>query len=140
MQTLDLDYARLAYRPDLHVLFLRWTRAVSSAEHRQGYEAALALALEVGAGHWLIDLRTRGLASTEDFRWILVDFRLKLSTTLPTLDRRLAYFVTPHYATLLQERLEAFEANSPLASGAQTPIRTFTEEQFAQQWLAGGQL
>jgi hypothetical protein len=140
MHTLDLDYVRLTYRPDLHVLFLRWTRPVSSAEHQAGYQAALTLARQMQVGHWLIDLRTRGLASAEDFRWVLVDFRNELAAALPTLDRRLAYFVTPYHATLIEERLQEAEASSALVPNHQTTIHTFTEERFAQQWLADGQL
>ncbi|WP_324674236.1 hypothetical protein [Hymenobacter sp. GOD-10R] len=136
MHTLDLSYVRLAYRPDLHVLFLRWTRPVSSAEHQEGYLAALTLARQMQVGHWLIDLRTRGLASAEDFQWVMVDFRLTLAATLPEVDRRLAYFVTPYHATLIQERQQQLEATTGLPADKQTAVQAFTEEQFAQQWLA----
>jgi len=136
MQTLDLDYIRLTYRADLHVLFLRWTRTVSSAEHREGYRAALELARTVQTGHWLIDLRTRGLASAEDFEWVLIDFRTELAMALPNQDRRLAYFVTPYHATIIEERLQTVDASLRTPAHEQTAIQTFTEEQFAQQWLA----
>jgi hypothetical protein len=136
MQTLDLDYVRLTYRPDLHVLFVRWTRSVSPAEHRAGYRAALTLALSVKAGHWLIDLRTRGLAAAEDFKWVMIDFRAELAAILPNQSRRLAYFVTPYHATVLRERLREEESGMMLSAREQTPIQAFTEEQFAQQWLA----
>ncbi|OUJ76144.1 hypothetical protein [Hymenobacter crusticola] len=136
MHTLDLDYVRLAYRSDLHVLFLRWTRPVSSAEHQEGYQAALSLARQMQVGHWLIDLRTRGLASAEDFRWVMVDFRLTLAAALPDLDRRLAYFVTPYHAMLIQERQREIEATNPLPAHTPTAVQAFTEERFAQQWLA----
>ena len=140
MHILDLDYVRLNYRSDLHVLFLRWTRSVSSAEHRDGYWAALELASAVQAGRWLIDLRTRGLASAEDFRWVLADFWAKMTAALPGVDCRLAYFVTPYHASLIQERLREVAATDPTAAGALASTHTFTEEQFAQQWLAGGSL
>ncbi|GGF03728.1 hypothetical protein [Hymenobacter cavernae] len=136
MQTLDLDYIRLTYRADLHVLFLRWTRTVSSEEHREGYRAALELARTVQTGHWLIDLRTRGLASEEDFRWVLIDFRTELALALPDQARRLAYFVTPYHAAIIEGRLQIVEASLRTPVREQTSIQTFTEEQFAQQWLA----
>jgi hypothetical protein len=139
MQTVDLNYVRLTYRPDLHVLFMRWTRAVTPVEHRAGYRAALDLARSVNVGHWLIDLRTRGLAAAEDLRWVLVDFRAELAAALPNQSRRLAYFVTPYHATILQERLRETEASLMIHVREQTPIRIFTEEQFAQQWLSNGQ-
>lgn len=138
MHTPALDYIRLTYRSDLHVLFLRWTRSVTSAEHRDGYRTALALASMEQAGRWLIDLRTRGLASAEDFQWILGDFRGQMAAALPGIDCRLAYFVTPYHATLIQERLHNVPASRLAATATLAPIQTFTEEQFAQQWLAGG--
>ncbi|MCB2410369.1 hypothetical protein [Hymenobacter lucidus] len=121
----ELDYLRLSYRPDLRILFLRWTRLVSSAEHRAGYEAALAFALFHQARHWLIDLRIRGLAEAEDFSWVLTDFRREMQLALPDAPFRVAYLVTPYHKEVIDSRLAVHEA----------VFRTFIEEQAAYQWL-----
>lgn len=131
----DLDFLRLSYRPDLQVLFMRWTRPVSSAEHRQGYAAALGLARSAGAGRWLIDLRSRGLASLEDFAWVLTEFRLQMGAALPAIPRRIAYLVTPYHSETLRERLSLLEPTYPVAVQQGAIIQVFTEEQPAQQWL-----
>ncbi|GAA3938105.1 hypothetical protein [Hymenobacter algoricola] len=127
---LDLSYLRLTYRPDLHTLFMRWTRPVSSEEHRLGYQQALAMAQPLGAGHWLVDLRSRGLASAEDFEWVLKDLRAQLVEALPQTSPRLAYLTTPNHQATILERLK----NPELRGG----FRSFIEEAPAQQWLETG--
>ncbi|TGE20736.1 hypothetical protein E5K00_22400 [Hymenobacter aquaticus] len=124
--TAELEYLRLSYRPDLRILFLRWTRLVSSAEHRAGYQAALRFAQPHQAGHWLIDLRIRGLAEAEDFAWIITTFRQEMQRVLPAVAFRIAYLVTPYQQELINSRLVSQE----------TMFRTFVEEQSAYQWLA----
>ncbi|UOQ54129.1 hypothetical protein [Hymenobacter cellulosivorans] len=121
----ELDFLRLSYRSDLRVLFMRWDRVVTPAEHRAGYQAALAFAHPHQATHWLIDLRIRGLAEAEDFAWVLTDFRAALHRALPGLEFRMAYLVTPYQQALIESRLSAQE----------TVFRTFIEEQSAYQWL-----
>ena len=121
----ELEYLRLSYRPDLRILFLRWTRLVSSVEHRAGYAAALEFAGPHQARHWLIDLRIRGLAEAEDFTWVLTDFRRQMQLALPDAALRVAYLVTPYHKEVIDARLDAHEA----------VFRTFIEEQAAYQWL-----
>lgn len=127
------DYVLISYRPDLHLLIMRWTRPATPAEHRAGYQAGLRVAQPVQAGRWLIDLRSRGLADPADLRWILHDFRAELRAALPGISCRIAYFTTPYQAELLTARLQ--ELNS--LSGA-LEIRVFVEETPAYMWLRQG--
>ncbi|RSK37622.1 hypothetical protein [Hymenobacter metallilatus] len=127
------DYLRLSYRPDLALLFMRWTRPATSEEHRQGYWAALTLARQEQAGQWLIDLRSRGLADPIDLQWVLQEFRQELQKALPTAARRIAYLATPFHADILRPRLAELDQD-PANS---TQVQVFTEEQPAQQWLLG---
>ncbi|WP_426489784.1 hypothetical protein [Hymenobacter sp. 102] len=129
-----LDYLRLSYRPDLQLLFLRWTRPATSEEHREGYQVALELARQEQAGRWLIDLRSRGLADPVDLRWVLEDFRVAFKAALPGVTRRIAYFTTPYHADILRPRLAEFD-HDPSNS---TRLQVFTEELPAQQWLQHG--
>ena len=124
--TAELPYVRLTYRPDLRILFIRWTRLVSSQEHKMGYLEALNFAQQHQAGHWLVDLRTRGLADAEDFQWILREFRRQMRQALPDTTFRVAYLVTPYHQELITSRL-AVEENM---------FRSFIEEKDAYQWLA----
>ncbi|SNC76939.1 hypothetical protein SAMN06265337_3638 [Hymenobacter gelipurpurascens] len=131
MQLLDTDYLRLSYRPDLRLLFMRWTRPASPAEHRAGYHAALTLARQEQAGRWLVDLRSRGLADPSDLHWVLQEFRHDFQAALPGAIRRLAYLTTPYHADVLRPRLTEFS----MMPDAGAEIRVFTEETPAQQWL-----
>ncbi|GAB2797002.1 hypothetical protein HNQ93_004000 [Hymenobacter luteus] len=133
MSAFDSDYLRISYRPDLHVLFMRWTRPATSAEHRAGYLSALQLAEEQQARQWLIDLRSRGLADVADLHWILQEFAAAFQQALPGPERRLAYFTTPYYAEVLEPRLAQFNN-----SGSGLAIRVFTEEMPAYDWLRTG--
>lgn len=128
------DYLHLSYRPDLQLLFLRWTRPATSEEHRAGYHAGLALARQEQAGRWLIDLRSRGLADPTDLQWVLQEFRADFQAALPTVTRRVAYLTTPYHADILRPRLAEFDRD-PANS---TQLQVFTEELPAQQWLQQG--
>ncbi|AYA37923.1 hypothetical protein D3Y59_13235 [Hymenobacter oligotrophus] len=131
------DYLRLSYRPDLRLLFMRWVRPVSSEEHREGYHVALALGREQACGCWLIDLRARGLASVEDFAWVLRAFRERLAEAVPA-PRRIAYLVTPYQAEVMNERLRQLEPEVPEATRLGAAVQAFTEELPAQHWLQAG--
>lgn len=137
MEAVDQDYLRLSYRPDLRLLFLRWTRPVSSEEHRAGYAAALALAVEQQSSHWLIDLRVRGLASAEDFQWVLSTFRPQLRGVLPA-PRRLAYLVTPYQAEAINARMAEVDLSLPEEVRRGADVRVFIEEKPAEHWLQLG--
>lgn len=134
MLPFESDYLRLSYRPDLHLLLMRWTRPATSAEHRIGYQEALVLARQQQASHWLIDLRSRGLADLTDLDWVLQEFAVEFRAAFPTFDRRIAYFTTPYYADILLPRLQQ-HAQFQL-SGLQ--IKVFTEEMPAYHWLQTG--
>lgn len=129
----EFDYLRLSYRPDLQLLFMRWTRPATSAEHRAGYGAALQLAGQQQARQWLIDLRSRGLAEVADLEWILQEFAAAFQQALPGPDRRLAYFTTPYYAEILEPRLAEYASLRN-----ELDIRVFTEEMPACSWLQTG--
>ena len=131
LPTLDLSYVVLTYRPDVQTLFMRWTRPVSSAEHHAGYEQGLEMARSLGAAHWLIDLRIRGLAADPaDFEWVLTDFRRGLAQALPQATCRLAYLVTPYHRETIRDRMQSLELLDS--------IRIFIEESPAQHWLDTG--
>ncbi|MBT9392207.1 hypothetical protein KLP40_03445 [Hymenobacter sp. NST-14] len=125
------DYVLITYRPDLQLLIMRWTRPATPAEHRAGYQAALALARQQQVGRWLIDLRSRGLADPADLLWVMHDFRQEFRTALPTAARRIAYFTTPYHADILSARLRELEAAT--LDGLQLAV--FVEETPAYQWL-----
>ncbi|MBX0291863.1 hypothetical protein K3G63_15530 [Hymenobacter sp. HSC-4F20] len=135
MLPFESDYLRLSYRPDLHLLLMRWTRPATSAEHRAGYRAALVLGKQQQASHWLVDLRSRGLADLTDLDWVLQEFAAEARATFAIPDRRIAYFTTPYYADILRPRL----LQHPHFQSSGLQIEVFTEEMPAYHWLQTGQ-
>ncbi|QIX61634.1 hypothetical protein FY528_06560 [Hymenobacter lutimineralis] len=135
MSNLSPAYMDLAYRPDLRVLFLRWTRQTTSQELRAAYDQTLELARQEQAGRWLIDLRRRSLADPADFAWIVHDVRARLAQGVAGAEHRIAYLVTPNNAPTILGRLAELEPDIPAAVRTAVAFRIFTEEHTALEWL-----
>ncbi|MCR5888211.1 hypothetical protein LRS06_10625 [Hymenobacter sp. J193] len=135
MSNLSTAYMDLAYRPDLRILFLRWTRQTTSQELRAAYGQVLELARQEQAGRWLIDLRRRELADPPDFAWIVREVRAQLAQDVAEAGRRIAYLVTPNNAPTIQSRLTELELTTPAAVREAVAFRIFTEEHMALGWL-----
>ena len=60
----------LAYRPDLHILFLRWLQPTTLDEAQASYREALALAREHCCGNWLLDARRSGPIRADETNWL----------------------------------------------------------------------
>jgi hypothetical protein len=132
MQTTIQAYLLISYREDLDVLFLRWSTPVSSSKLRSGYLQALEEAAKLKVRCWLFDLRSRGMASAADEKWLLKEF-------FPLVEKKLghsnafAYLVSPsHYAYIRDEVGIQMLANY----SAVTSIRPFVSEGEALQWLS----
>ena len=64
----------LSYRPDLHIICLRWLAPDTLPEAQASYEAALALALAHGCGNWLLDSRHSGPIDLAQTAWLTHTF------------------------------------------------------------------
>lgn len=58
------------YRPDLHVLILRWLRPQTLAEIQVSYAQLLVLAREYGCARWLLDGRRDGPLDLDVTHWL----------------------------------------------------------------------
>jgi hypothetical protein len=123
------DFVDLAFRPDLNLLFGRWLRAATDAEVRQGYEAALSVALPYQARYWLLDMRRRGPVSQAATRWVVEAFLPRLVECMRE-QLHLAYLLSPSH---LHEAPP--QAPTP-GTAAPCHIRLFTDECSALHWLA----
>ncbi|RTQ53477.1 hypothetical protein EJV47_01685 [Hymenobacter gummosus] len=124
------DFVDLAFRDDLDLLFGRWLRTADDQEVRQGYEAALALALPRRAHYWLLDLRRRGPISPAARRWLLESFLPRLVNGMPE-PLHLAYLLSPNHLA----EVSAEELSIPSLFHATCHIGLFTDEHSALQWL-----
>ncbi|GAA3962518.1 hypothetical protein [Hymenobacter antarcticus] len=64
----------IEYRPDLHILFMRWLRPTILVELQESYDAALVLARQHQGGNWLLDARRTDPIETEETIWLADSF------------------------------------------------------------------
>ncbi|UOQ77160.1 hypothetical protein MUN84_22385 [Hymenobacter sp. 5516J-16] len=125
----------ILFRPDLHVLIVRWLREISQHELQQGYQEALATARHHGARCWLVDSRRRALSDEQMADWLATSF-------LPTLSQDLGSVV--YVACLVSATWQDTGGPAaPLVVLAQRQplpaqgyhLQLFGDEGTAMQWL-----
>ncbi|OON70568.1 hypothetical protein [Hymenobacter sp. CRA2] len=129
MSTVLPEFLDLSFRDDLGLLFGRWLRGTDDAEVRQGYEAALSVAVTRQARYWLLDMRRRGPASNTAMRWVIDAFLPRLVGCLHA-RIYLAYLLSPSHLSAMTP--PAYAPATPLAH---CDIRMFSDEFSALQWL-----
>ncbi|AIZ63913.1 hypothetical protein PK28_09860 [Hymenobacter sp. DG25B] len=128
------DYLTIDYRPDLHLLTLRWLRDVTFSELQAGFQAAHAAARTAGATRWLIDVRRRLEMDAVPSTWVANQLLPVVAAELPgTL--QVAYLLAP-------ARHEAIQTVPNLKNAvlqAQAPsqpyrLQVFIDEGEAVRW------
>lgn len=126
----------LSYRPDLHIVFLRWLGPDTLAEAQASYEATLAVALAHGCGNWLLDSRRCGPLRADETAWLAHAFFPAAVAQLNPQALRLGVF-----SSLLRlEQMRTDTAVAPLvraAIAATQPYEAaiFLNEAEAVEWL-----
>ena len=126
----------LTYRPDLHIVILRWLQPDTLAESQRSYEAALALALAHGCGNWLLDSRRCGPLDLFETAWLTRTFFPAAVDQLAPHELRLGVFSS--LQRLQQMRTDAAVAPAVQAAIAATQPYTaaiFMAEAEAVAWL-----
>ena len=129
----------LQYRPDLHILFMRWLRPTILVELQESYEAALVLARQHQCADWLLDARRTGPIETEETIWLADSFFPVAAASFAPRPLRLAVFSSP--LRIEQLRTDTVIAPAVLhALGADRPYQAnvFADEATAVAWLATG--
>jgi hypothetical protein len=130
------SYLSLDFRPDLHVLVLRWLRDVTLDELQAGFAETQALALEYNAHEWLVDVRRRGALSASDSAWVADVFLPEMARRLGPAPLTIAYLLAPFRAKAIQEPapLQATVARAQVRTQPYH-LRTFLDEAAAVEWL-----
>lgn len=126
----------LRYRPDLHVVLLRWLRENTLAETQASYQAALALAQQHGCARWLLDGRRGGPIAIDETDWLADDFFPAAAARLAPRPLSLAVFTSP--ARIEQQRVDAEVAVR--VAHALAPERPYQAHVFADEGAAVGWL
>ncbi|RSK41065.1 hypothetical protein [Hymenobacter perfusus] len=134
--TNSASFLQISFRPDLHLLIMRWLRDVTQAELKQGYSEVLQAAQQHNATCWLVDSRRRVQSDEAMVQWLANDY-------LPTLSAQLGNQLI-RLACLVAATWQPAEAPAtPLAVLAQRPsqaaysyhVQLFGDEGTAMQWL-----
>jgi hypothetical protein len=134
--TNSASFLQISFRPDLHLLIMRWLRDVTQTELQQGYLEAVQAARQHDATCWLVDSRRRVQSDEAMVRWLANDY-------LPTISAQLGHQPV-RLACLVAATWQPAEAPAtPLAVLAQQPhqpassyhVQLFGDEGAAMQWL-----
>lgn len=126
----------LNYRPDLHIVFLRWLQPDTLVEAQSTYEATLALAVAHGCGNWLLDSRRCGPLDLYETAWLTRTFFPAAVAQLAPHPLRLSVFSS-------LQRWEQMRADAAMAPAVQAAIAAtqpyeaaiFLDEKDAVAWL-----
>lgn len=130
----------LHYRPDLHLLLLRWQHDTPLAETQAGYADLLARAQQHGCARWLLDVRRRGPADAPTSAWLVTDLLPAAVAQVAPLPLRVAVFNSP----LRHQQLATDAALAPHIAHAIAPerpyqLRNFADEGLAVAWLTAAE-
>lgn len=130
------DYLHLSYRPDLHLLTVRWLRAVTFAELQQGFRAAAAEGAAHRAALWLVDVRRRTELDAASSTWVALHLLPEVAAQLAPATLRVAYLLSPMRAQELRRDAGLRDATAAsVAPERPYQLATFIDEGPAVRWL-----
>ncbi|MCA8829103.1 hypothetical protein [Hymenobacter pini] len=130
------DFLDLSYRPDLHILTVRWLRAVSHEELQAGFEAARRYGQERHAARWLVDVRRRTELDASSSAWVAETLLPAAAADVVPARLQVAYLLSPARV----EILHTDKGMHSVVTTAQQPtqsyqLQTFLDEGPAVNWL-----
>lgn len=135
------EYLHLTYRPDLHMLVLRWLRDASLQELQAGCQAALELAQQHQAAQWFVDVRRRLATRAEHSAWMADTFLPAAAAELQPEPLRVSYLISPARLEAIQRQPAVYNAAIVRTQSAAQPyrMRIFLNEAEATHWLLAGE-
>lgn len=125
----------LSYRPDLHILVVRWLATAEEAELKRIYQAIEA-ADEHRCRFWLIDARRRDKFVPVITKWLFEEFGPAVASRLGG-PLHFSYLVAPSHMMGAQEFLQSEELR--LGPGLPYRLHYAGEEGEATNWLLQAQ-
>lgn len=126
----------LSYRPDLHILVMRWLNTVEEAEAKRIYQAVEVIAEDQQCRFWLIDARRRPIFNAGVTQWVFEELAPNVADRFGG-PMHFSYLVSPEHLAGAQE----FLRNHIALNRAALPYRLHyaTDEGTATQWLVQAQ-
>jgi hypothetical protein len=126
----------ITYRPDLHLLIVRWHQDAQSTVLQADYQAVLAAALEHGCARWLLDVRRREQYAPQLEEWAGATFYPTAATQLAPQPLRLAVLASSYiYERALADPQQREHVRYLLADERPFTTNVFMDEALATQWL-----
>ncbi|SHL59282.1 hypothetical protein [Hymenobacter psychrotolerans] len=126
----------LFYRPDLHMLVVRWLRPNSFLELQTSYEQLLTLARQHYCAYWLLDARRVGPLDLEATLWLTDHFFPRAASHLAPYTLRMAVLSSPfRYSQMLTDASVAPEVARALSTAQPYEASVFLDEHAALNWL-----
>jgi hypothetical protein len=134
---INLKTRTITFRPDLHVMVVRWHRHDEMPAVKADYAAMLAAAEAHGITDWLLDVRRREVAAPELSAWVNHTFYPEAVARLAPKRLRMAVLSSPAltaaYVTDPGHRKEVAYALDPARP---FDIGLFEDEGKAMSWLS----
>ncbi|UOQ55317.1 hypothetical protein [Hymenobacter cellulosivorans] len=126
----------ILYRPDLHLLIVRWPGDAPVPQLQADFEAVLQEAEQHGVARWLLDVRRRDQLNPELGQWTNYTFYPLASTRLAPLPLRIAVLCSPTRLTIYDSDAQQREyLTYGLSAERPYQLRLFGDEGAAMQWL-----
>lgn len=133
--TSPVSLVDISYRPDLHVLVVRWMGITTDDETRRVYRH-LEQADTHRCRYWLLDARRRPSSSAAVTRWMLDELAPLVSTQFGGL-LYFSYLISPAHLTAAEGFRQ--EAVAPYAAGLPYRLHYASQENDAIDWLLQAQ-
>lgn len=125
----------LSYRPDLHVLVVRWMGVTTDDETRLVYRH-LGQVDAHQCRYWLLDARRRPSSGQAVTRWMLEEFAPLVSVRLGG-PLYFSYLISPSHLAAAEEFRQ--EARAPHVAGLPYRLHYASQENNAIDWLLQAQ-
>lgn len=127
----------LSYRPDLHVLTMRWPAGDDLATLQPTYEALLRSESVGRTNRWLFDVRRAPVPSPELMNWLATNWLPRAAARVVPGHLRLAYLILPRQLREGRADLSLYATIRDQVVAAAITARTslFIDEGLAVVWL-----
>ncbi|UOQ55007.1 hypothetical protein [Hymenobacter cellulosivorans] len=126
----------LSYRPDLHILVMRWLNTVEEAEAKRIYQAVEVTAEDQECRFWLIDARRRPSFNATVTQWVFEELAPNVVGRFGG-PLHFSYLVSPEHLAGAQEFLRTHV--TPHRAALPYRLHYATDEGTATQWLVQAQ-
>ena len=135
-QTIELPSRQISFRPDLHVMVVRWHTHAPLEVVQADYRQMLTVAQEHGTANWLLDVRRRDKVTTELSAWVSNEFYPEAAARLAPQRLRMAVLNSPSLTEMYRSDPDQKKYVAYVLDPARPfDVALFDDEGEAMRWL-----